>query len=152
MQHTSPVHTTHQSSTYNTSVQYIHHTHQSYIAPVQYNIPNQYIHHTTSPVYTTHQPNANTSPVHTSHAYMRAHECRSIVIGGVKDYRQPAHTLDLSVRTTIISNTGIPKPKIFRGTTSHKQRPTGKPYISKPYKLSRTQVYLSYSKTPTALT
>ena len=86
IQHTSPVHTTHQSSAYNTPVQYIQHTspvHSTYQSST-YNTPVQYIQHT-SPVHTTvhathlllkilmHQSNTpvqyiqHTSPVHTTH-------------------------------------------------------------------------------------
>ena len=65
IQHTSPVHTTHQSSTYNTPVQYIQHTspvhttHQS----STYNTPVQYIQHT-SPVHTTHVVQLKLAHVH----------------------------------------------------------------------------------------
>ena len=86
IQHTSPVHTTHQSSTFNIPVQYIQHTspvhttHQS----STFNISVQYIQHT-SPVHSTYQsstynstcntstfknsyaPVRHTSPVHTTH-------------------------------------------------------------------------------------
>ena len=59
IQHTSPVHTTHQSSTYSTPVQYIQHT-----SPVHtsYNTPVQYIQHT-SLVHTTHQSSTYNTPV-----------------------------------------------------------------------------------------
>ena len=68
VQHTIPVHTTHQSSPYNTPVQYIQHTspvhttHQS----STYNTQVQYIQHI-SPVHTTHQSSTYNTPVLQGH-------------------------------------------------------------------------------------
>ena len=82
IQHTSPVHTTHQSSTYNTPVQYIQHTspvhttHQSstYNTPVQFNTPVQY---NTPNQYIHH----TTSPVFTACTYItRMGVCTPIAI------------------------------------------------------------------------
>ena len=53
IQHTSPVHTTHQSSTYNTPVQYMQHTRPVH-TKLQFNTPVPYIKHT-SPLHITHQ-------------------------------------------------------------------------------------------------
>ena len=77
VQYTSPVHTTHQPSIYNSPVQYIQHTSPVHttLQSSTYNTPVQYIQHT-SPVHTTHQSSTyntpvqyiqHTSPVHTSH-------------------------------------------------------------------------------------
>ena len=89
IQHTSPVHTTHQPCTYHTPNQYIQHTsptHQS--STYTCNTPAQYIQHTAQyiqhirPVHTTHQSNTpvqyiqHTSPEHTTHQSLHAsHAC-----------------------------------------------------------------------------
>ena len=108
--HTSPVHTSHQSSTYITPVQYIHHTspvhtsHQSstYITPVQY---IQYI----SPVQHRHQPCTFITHVRV--------KCRPITIDSVWIMVGLPTQLDLGFR---ISNTGIPKAKKFRALNNNK--------------------------------
>ena len=120
--HTSPVHTSHQSSTYITPVQYIHHTspvhtsHQSstYITPVQY------IHHT-SPVHTSHQYIQYISPVQHRHqsctfiTHVRV-KCRPITIDSVWIMVSLPTQLDLGFR---ISNTGIPKAKKFQALNNN---------------------------------
>ena len=129
----SPVHTAHQSSTYNTPVQYITHQSSTYNTPVQYIqhtspvntshqsstyiTPVQYIHHT-SPVHsivnTSAQYNNGTSPVHSSH--VRVKWCRPITIDSVWIMVSLPTQLDLGFR---ISNTGIPKTKKFRALNNN---------------------------------